>query len=100
MRTHATVAVLSGHKSQVSTIAFSPDGRTLVTGGLDHDVKLWNFEKRTQVTTLKGHTAPILSIAFSPDGKTMVSTDGNHKVLVWRGGPSDAVAESTSTPPN
>ena len=66
-------ATLKGHTSLVSSLTFSPDGKTLASGSHDKTVKLWDMETGKEQATLKGHTSPVSSVAFSPDGKTLAS---------------------------
>jgi hypothetical protein len=68
----------SDHLAQArpgSCVAFSPDGKILVTGGPDLLVKLWKVDgyKYTFVKNLKDHDGQVLCVAFSPDGKTFAS---------------------------
>ena len=71
------------HSRSVLSVAFSPDGTLLASGALDGPVKLWDVEKKENITTLEGHTSFVNSVAFSPDGTTLVSGSNDGTVLLW-----------------
>ncbi|MDE0314738.1 MAG: T9SS type A sorting domain-containing protein [Candidatus Poribacteria bacterium] len=87
---------LIGHTSSVSQVSFSPDGKTLATGGgdypdnvsysdyvnSDYTVRLWDVSTGTLRNTLDGHTSYIWGIYFSPDGKTL-ATNGIGDAVKW-----------------
>jgi WD40 repeat protein len=77
------IATLNGHKDFVSSVPFSPDGKTLATGSYDWSVKLWDVSSRQILATLKGHEAAVLSVAFSPDGKTLATGSWDESVKLW-----------------
>lgn len=64
---------LMGHKNPISTIAFTNDGKYLVSGSWDKTIKIWNFETSLEVRTLIGHTNFVFAIAVSRDGKFIIS---------------------------
>jgi WD40 repeat protein len=76
-----TSAFLVGNEvryGSVNSVAFSPDGNMLASGGLD-GVILWNVATREKVKSLGAHS--INSVAFSPDGKTFMS--GGNSIILW-----------------
>lgn len=56
----------------VSCLAFSPDGKTLVTAGDDRSIRFWDTQTSRHTQTLTGHTDYVCRVAFSPDGKTLL----------------------------
>lgn len=61
-------------KRDVVSLAFSPDGRILATGGMDGGVRLWNPRKGELLTTLPAALRPVATPVFSPDGKLLLVT--------------------------
>ena len=85
------IATLTGGSRAVSSVAFSPDGKTLATGDLDGMAKVWNLATGQQIRSLaNGHdlifpqrAQSIFSVAFSPDGKTLATGDGRRHAALW-----------------
>jgi hypothetical protein len=75
--------VLAGHAGAVNTLAFSRDGRRLVTGSEDQTLKLWDAATGEEVFTLRGHQSIVLGVAFSPDGLRIASAGGDLTVRLW-----------------
>jgi WD40 repeat protein/class 3 adenylate cyclase len=65
---------LRGHEGFVATSEFSPDGRTLATGGSDVGVTLWDVESHRSLGTLPGQRG-LLSTRFTPDGRRLFVLD-------------------------
>jgi WD40 repeat protein len=76
-------ALETGHTDQVTSIAFSPDGRTLASGSLDNTIKLWNVADGRELRTLMGHRSWVFSVAFSPDGHALASGSADETVKLW-----------------
>ncbi|MCB0062205.1 MAG: hypothetical protein KDE19_08825, partial [Caldilineaceae bacterium] len=74
---------LMGHRSNVFTLAFSPDGTRLASGSSDATIRLWNSATGEHLHTLYGHTRDIFSVAFSPDGEFLVSTSADQTIRLW-----------------
>jgi WD40 repeat protein len=83
------LAVLKGHKEGIDSVAFTPDGKTIATGGNDRTVRLWNVATRRETLTLTDYSENFPKVIFSPDGNTLAVGSGNanvrrQTVLFWR----------------
>src|SRR5262249_38615075 len=64
---------LKQHTAGVQTLAFSPDGKTLASGGFDRIILLWDTQTWKPREPLEGHTREVTYLAFSPDGRQLAS---------------------------
>src|SRR5262249_56080673 len=60
----------------VTTLVFSPDGKTLASGGWDDMVRLWDVDSGKELRKVLAHQAMVARVVFSPDGKTLASRGG------------------------
>ncbi|NER84172.1 MAG: hypothetical protein F6K42_32470, partial [Leptolyngbya sp. SIO1D8] len=67
---------LSGHPT-ASVIALSQDGKTLVSGGSDKAIKVWDVQTGALKRTLQSDSGVITALTIAPDGKTVVSGAGD-----------------------
>ncbi|PSB58643.1 NACHT domain-containing protein [Chamaesiphon polymorphus] len=76
---------LSGHNSSIRTVAFSPDGQLLASGGSGDNpiIKLWCVRDGHCCHILTGHTDGLWSVAFSPDGRILASSSSDHTIRLW-----------------
>jgi WD40 repeat protein len=71
------------HAEAVRSVAFSPDGKRVATGGHSQEVKVWDAISGLEIKTLKGYSSAIGSVAFSPDGAKLATGSYDGVVRLW-----------------
>jgi eukaryotic-like serine/threonine-protein kinase len=79
----AARAVLKGHASLVTAIAWAPDGTTLASASMDKQLRLWNVRSGKTQTILQGHIGTVRAVVYSPDGRLLASGSDDHTVRLW-----------------
>ena len=77
-------AILQGHNDRVLSLAFSFDGKMVVSSSGDQTVRLWDVLTGKPIgEPWQGHSSSVLSVAFSPDGKMVVSGSHDRTLRLW-----------------
>jgi WD40 repeat protein len=72
-----------GHPGPAFTVAYSPDGALLASGGWDGTVRVWNRTDGAEISVLTGHAGPVRAVAFSPHGPLLASCGRDRTIRLW-----------------
>jgi WD40 repeat protein len=64
-------------------VSWTPDGRTIVSGGNDQTIRYWDMASGESSAVTRGFVNSIRAIAFSPDGTILASGGGDRQVRLW-----------------
>jgi WD40 repeat protein len=84
------VGTCRGHTAGVWAVAFSPDGKRLVSGSDDRTVRVWEVGTGKELVRIDHGRYQARAAAFAPDGKTVASGaaggDGRRPIVIWDAG--------------
>jgi WD40 repeat protein len=75
--------ILPGLVDEVNSLAFSPDGQTLVSGGADSTIKIWHVGALDLIDILHKHNGMVRCVAFTPNGRMLVTGGDDRKIMFW-----------------
>ncbi|MFQ5472080.1 MAG: WD40 repeat domain-containing serine/threonine-protein kinase [Dehalococcoidia bacterium] len=78
-----SIAILEGHRDQVNSVAFSPDGKRLASGSADNTIRIWDVPTGRELAVLDGNGAGVLSLAYSRDGTRLALASEEGTLSVW-----------------
>jgi WD40 repeat protein/serine/threonine protein kinase/tetratricopeptide (TPR) repeat protein len=79
----AVVCTLRGHANAIWDVAFSPDGKRLVSASADASARVWDVQTGKELVCFRGHNQQVNYATFSPDGKRIASTGADKTVKIW-----------------
>lgn len=83
VQTGALLDQLSGHEGPISTLAFTPDGRYLISGSWDRTIRVWNVFDRSQSSEALQLTSDLLNVAVSPDSTQIAASTLDGQLTFW-----------------
>lgn len=74
---------IAGHKGVLSSLAFTPDGRTLLTGSWDSSVRFWDAASGAELASYRWPVGRVYAVAASPDGTRFAAAGETGAIVVW-----------------
>ena len=81
----------------VFAVAFSPDGKTVLTGSDDKTARLWDAATGRPIGEPLTHQGSVYAVAFSPDGKTVLTGSGDKTARLWDAATGRPIGEPLRT---
>ena len=72
-----------GHKDAITSIAFNPNLKQVISASLDGTVMVWNFKPSLRPYRFIGHKGPVYDLAVSPNGQMIASCSQDETIRLW-----------------
>jgi eukaryotic-like serine/threonine-protein kinase len=80
---HLDRGTLIGHRAEIRSISWSPDGKLLATGSMDGTARIWESSGGRERFALKGHMSQVTSVSWSPNGIFLATASWDGTAKVW-----------------
>jgi WD40 repeat protein len=77
---------LSGHSGEARQVAYSMDGKLIVSASADSAIKVWDARTGREIRTLEGHTGIVTAAVFSPASTRIASASNDGSLRIWDAG--------------
>jgi hypothetical protein len=77
------IATLAGHVGRITAVAYTPDGRHVLTGSWDQTLRIWDAATGSSIARYDGPTGRIACLAIAPDGVSVAAGGDSGSVVVW-----------------
>jgi WD40 repeat protein/predicted Ser/Thr protein kinase len=80
---HGELLTLEGHADDLTSVAFSRNGRWLATGSLDKTARIWDARDGRELHVCRAHTGAVTAVGFSPDSSRLATAGRDRLVILW-----------------
>lgn len=91
VRPGSIIYTYKGHSEQILTVAWSSDGKRIVSGSRDTTVQVWDALTGKHAQVYRGHTNGVPAVAWSPDSKYVASASWDKTVQVWNASTAEPI---------